>query len=97
MDEYWEALFWSCKKHILNSNNIDNNIWEIYRASSLKNSQEKNEGRILHGKKVSGRAILISNLQDFLLHFKTKKCFSIFLPINHPDVTISMGKKSTSL
>ena len=39
----------------------------------------------------------ILNLQDFLLHFKTKKYFSIFLLINYPDVTISMRKKFVSL
>ena len=39
----------------------------------------------------------VLNLQDFLLHFKTKKCFSIFLLINYPDMTISMRKKFVSL
>ena len=73
-----------------------NIIWDIYRPNSLKNSQGKNEGKILYRNKVSGSTKLISNFQDFL-SFKAKKCFSIFLPINHPDVTISMGKKSTSL
>ena len=56
-----------------------NIIWDICRPNSLKSSQEKNEGRILHGKKVSGRATLLSNLQDFLLHFKKKEVLFTFL------------------
>ena len=54
-------------------------------------------GKILHKNRLSGPTKLMTNFQDFLRPFKTKKCFSIFLPINHPDLTISMGKKSTSL
>ena len=52
-----------------------NTTWDIYiyTPNSVKNSQEKNDRKILHRNQMSGPTKLISDSRDFLLHFKKKR------------------------